>query len=81
MSNVLLPAPHFKQSRDGTCLPVCMQMVLAHLGDARTEADFSKLLGTNNADLPKMIVQTITTIFPMVRGMGSGNGLPLRCQR
>lgn len=52
MPNVLLPVPHFEQSRDGTCLPVCVQMVLSHLGDARTEADFSKLLGTKEYGTP-----------------------------
>jgi ABC-type bacteriocin/lantibiotic exporter with double-glycine peptidase domain len=52
MPNVLLPVPHFEQSRDGSCLPVCVQMVLNHLGDARTEADFSKILGTKAYGTP-----------------------------
>ena len=46
MPNVLLPVPHFEQSHDGFCLPPCEQMVLSHLGDERTEAELSKLLGT-----------------------------------
>jgi ABC-type bacteriocin/lantibiotic exporter with double-glycine peptidase domain len=52
MLNVLLLVPHFEQSRDGACLPACVQMVLSHLGDVRTEADFSKLLGTKEYGTP-----------------------------
>ena len=52
MPNVLLPVPHFEQSRDGTCLPACIQMVLAHLGDKRTEADLAKFLGTKTYGTP-----------------------------
>lgn len=52
MPNVLLPVPHFEQSRDGSCLPACVQMVLNHMGDERTEADLSKLLGTKEYGTP-----------------------------
>jgi ABC-type bacteriocin/lantibiotic exporter with double-glycine peptidase domain len=52
MPNVLLPVPHFEQSRDGACLPACVQMVLSHLGDERTEADFAELLGTKDYGTP-----------------------------
>jgi ABC-type bacteriocin/lantibiotic exporter with double-glycine peptidase domain len=46
MPNVLLPVPHFEQSRDGNCLPACVQMVLAFWGDQQTEAALVKELGT-----------------------------------
>lgn len=52
MPNVLLPVPHFEQSRDGTCLPACIQMVLAYLGDERTEANLAALLGTKEYGTP-----------------------------
>ena len=52
MPNVLLPVPHFEQSRDGTCLPACVQMILAYLGDERTEADLATLLGTKEYGTP-----------------------------
>lgn len=52
MPNVLLPVPHFEQSRDGSCLPACVQMVLSHLGDERTEANLSQLLGTKAYGTP-----------------------------
>ena len=52
MPNVLLSVPHFEQSRDGTCLPACVQMVLAYLGDERTEADLATLLDTKDYGTP-----------------------------
>lgn len=52
MPNVLLPVPHFEQSRDGSCLPACVQMVLSHLGDERTEANLAKSLGTKEYGTP-----------------------------
>ena len=52
MPSVLLPVPHFEQSRDGNCLPACVQMVLAFWGDEQTEADLVKLLGTKRYGTP-----------------------------
>ena len=52
MPNVLLPVPHFEQSRDGTCLPACVQMVLAYLGDERTETDLATLLDSKEYGTP-----------------------------
>lgn len=31
--------PHYKQSKPGTCLPACARVVLAALGDERTEEE------------------------------------------
>jgi len=46
MPNVLLSVPHFEQSRDGTCLPACVQMVLSFWGEEVTEARLIQDLGT-----------------------------------
>lgn len=52
MRNVLLPVPHFEQSRDGACLPACVRMVLAYWGDARQEEEIAALLGTRSFGTP-----------------------------
>ena len=52
MPNVLLSVPHFEQSRDGTCLPACVQMVLSFWGDEPTEATLIKQLGTKRYGTP-----------------------------
>jgi ABC-type bacteriocin/lantibiotic exporter with double-glycine peptidase domain len=46
MPNVLLPVPHFEQSRDGTCLPACVRMVLAFWNRPMSEKELASLLGT-----------------------------------
>lgn len=52
MPSVSLPVPHFEQSRDGACLPACLRMVLAYLGDHRSEAEIALLLGTKAYGTP-----------------------------
>jgi ABC-type bacteriocin/lantibiotic exporter with double-glycine peptidase domain len=52
MPSVLLPVPHFEQSSDGNCLPACIQMVLAFLGDEQTEATLARQLGTKTYGTP-----------------------------
>ncbi len=59
MPNVLLPVPHFEQSRDGSCLPACVQMVFSHLGDERSEANLAKLLGTKEYGTPIRNVESL----------------------
>ncbi|CAG0927770.1 hypothetical protein TFLX_00610 [Thermoflexales bacterium] len=39
-----LPVSHYKQSRDGRCLPACVRMVLAYLGQEHSEDDLAHLL-------------------------------------
>lgn len=34
-----IPAPHYRQSDPGKCLPACARMVLAAFGDERSEAE------------------------------------------
>ena len=41
-----LPVPHYKQSRDGRCLPACARMVLAYFGQEYNEDDLARLLQT-----------------------------------
>ncbi|MCA9998196.1 MAG: C39 family peptidase [Anaerolineales bacterium] len=53
MPNVLLPVPHFEQSRDGYCLPACVQMVLASFwGNQYNEATLAKILATKQYGTP-----------------------------
>lgn len=52
MPTVLLPAPRFEQSRDGACLPACARMVLAFWGDALSESDLARRLGTKPYGTP-----------------------------
>lgn len=52
MPNALLSVPHFEQSRDGYCLPACVQMVLAYLGKEKSEAELISLLRTASFGTP-----------------------------
>ncbi len=52
MPNALLSVPHFEQSRDGFCLPACIQMVLAYWGRSITEAELAKQLQTTSLGTP-----------------------------
>ena len=52
MPNVLLPVPHFEQSRDGYCLPACVRSVLAYLGEIRSESALVEILGTKDYGTP-----------------------------
>lgn len=59
MPNVLLPAPHFRQSRDGACLPACVRVVLAYWGDLRDEAGLARQLGTKRHGTPVSAVARV----------------------
>ena len=72
MPNVLLPAPHCEQSRDGYCLPACIQMVLAYLGDERTEANLVKFLGTKEYGTPIRHAERLNKDGYTVQIRGSG---------
>jgi ABC-type bacteriocin/lantibiotic exporter with double-glycine peptidase domain len=52
MLNILLPVPHFEQSRDGACLPACVRMVLAFYGDKRSEMDVATQLESKQYGAP-----------------------------
>jgi len=47
-----LSVPHYKQSRDGQCLPTCARMVLAYLGQDLDEARLARLLRTRPFGTP-----------------------------
>ena len=55
------PARHYRQSSPGACLPACVRMVLATLGDERAEADWAALLDSYDFGTPshrvKLLVQ------------------------
>lgn len=52
MPNALLSVPHFKQTKDGMCLPACVRMVLAYLGQTVTETAIAKHLQTKSFGTP-----------------------------
>lgn len=45
-------APHYKQSNPGACLPACVRMVLASLGDDRSEKEIASILGSYEYGTP-----------------------------
>lgn len=46
------PARHYKQSNPGACLPACARMVLAAMGDERTEEQLATALGSYEFGTP-----------------------------
>ncbi len=42
-----LPVPHRRQQSEAGCLPACVEMVLAYLGEARSQEVLFRQLGTN----------------------------------
>lgn len=58
----VIPLPHFQQSADGYCLPACVRMVLAYLGQKCSEAEVSQVLGTQEFGTPIFAVQRLTNL-------------------
>ncbi len=54
--------PHYKQSKDGTCLPACVRMVLSTFGDNRNEAELAKVMGGYEFGTPARFVTRIETL-------------------
>jgi len=54
--------PHYKQSKPGTCLPACARMVLAALGDERTEEELVATLGSYEFGTPASRVPRLTEL-------------------
>jgi len=52
MPNVLLPVPHFEQSKDGMCLPACARMILAYWQNHLPEKKLARLLKTDTWGTP-----------------------------
>jgi len=56
------PVPHYRQSSPGACLPACIRMVLAALGDNRTEAELAALLGSFEFGTPASRVMRLAQL-------------------
>jgi ABC-type bacteriocin/lantibiotic exporter with double-glycine peptidase domain len=56
------PVPHYKQSNPGACLPACVRMVLAALGDEYTEAQIAAALGSYEFGTPASRVTRLTEL-------------------
>jgi hypothetical protein len=56
------PAPHYKQSDPGACLPACVRMVLAAFGDEYTEAQIAATLGSYEFGTPASRVMRLTDL-------------------
>lgn len=54
------PVRHYKQSNPGACLPACARMVLAALGDERTEKELAKVLRSYEFGTPASRVTHLT---------------------
>ena len=46
------PVQHYRQSSPGACLPACVRMVLAAMGDERTEQQLAATLGSYEFGTP-----------------------------
>lgn len=51
--------PHYKQSKDGTCLPACVRMVLSAFGDQRGEAELAQVMDGYEFGTPARFVTRI----------------------
>ena len=54
--------PHYRQSNPGACLPACARMILAALGDERTEAQLATVLGSYEFGTPASRVTRLTKL-------------------
>jgi ABC-type bacteriocin/lantibiotic exporter with double-glycine peptidase domain len=48
----LLPVPHHKQAKAGSCLPAAVQMVLEYFGHSLSEDELAHILGTKSYGTP-----------------------------
>ena len=56
------PVPHFRQSNPGACLPAAARMVLAALGDDRTEAELAGILGSYDFGTPASHIKRLSKV-------------------
>lgn len=57
-----LTVPHFKQSRDGRCLPACARMVLAYLGKDYDEESLARLLRARSFGTPANNIRLLSLV-------------------
>ncbi len=55
-------ASHYRQSNPGACLPACVRMVLAALGDERNEAQLAAILGSYEFGTPSSRVTRLSKL-------------------
>src|SRR5690349_15479137 len=56
------PAPHYRQSNPGACLPACVRMVLASFGVQVSEAKLADTLGSYEFGTPASRVQRLSKL-------------------
>jgi hypothetical protein len=56
------PAQHYKQSNPGACLPACVRMVLATLGDEHPESYWADALGSYDFGTPSSRVKRLASL-------------------
>lgn len=61
------PVRHYRQSSPGACLPACVRMVLAAMGDERTEQQLATTLGSYEFGTPASRVTRLIELGCQVR--------------
>jgi hypothetical protein len=61
------PVRHYKQSSPGACLPACARMVLAAMGDERTEGQLATVLCSYEFGTPASRVMHLSELGYQVR--------------
>ncbi len=56
------PARHYRQSSPAACLPACVRMVLAAMGDERTEEQLAAVMGSYEFGTPASRVTRLTDL-------------------
>lgn len=74
--------PHYKQSKEGWCLPACARMVLAALGDARSEKALAALFGSQSFGTPASHITYLEKLgYQVIYGTFSLEDLHTYCQQ
>jgi len=77
MPGRLLPILHSVQEEGAGCLAACAQMVLAHLGIERTQAELNRLLGLTAIGTPYRNIERLAGLGLTV-ALRSGSDIDLR---
>lgn len=57
-----LPVPHFKQTRNNTCVPASVRMILTHLGYSTDESTLARLLDSKPFGTTARNVQRVSSL-------------------